>query len=98
MCGIAGILDPENRPEIEDLRRMLGAIAHRGPDDDGMTRLGPIAFGIRRLSILDPTPRGHQPMSTSEGRTSIVFNGEIYNFLELASELENHGFQFKTRT
>jgi asparagine synthase (glutamine-hydrolysing) len=77
---------------------MLACIAHRGPDDFGEFESGPLAMGMRRLSILDPTAAGHQPMTSSDGRYTIVHNGEIYNFLELADELESDGIRFVTRT
>lgn len=77
---------------------MLAAIRHRGPDDQGEEALGPLAIGMRRLSILDPTPAGRQPMSSPDGRYVIVHNGEIYNFQELAAELETAGCRFSTAT
>ena len=75
---------------------MLVALRHRGPDDEGVEVLGTLAMGMRRLSILDPTPAGHQPMASADGRAWIVFNGEIYNFQELARELETAGCRFES--
>jgi asparagine synthase (glutamine-hydrolysing) len=99
MCGIAGLLAPVGQePDSAQLRKMLSAIRHRGPDDQGEAALGPLALGMRRLSILDPTPAGHQPMTSSDGRYTLVHNGEIYNFQELAAELEAAGCRFSTAT
>ncbi|MBA2253918.1 MAG: asparagine synthase (glutamine-hydrolyzing) [Chloroflexi bacterium] len=94
MCGIAGVLDRSGSASSADLARMLAALRHRGPDDEGMASFGPLSMGMRRLSILDPTPAGHQPMASEDGRSWIVFNGEIYNFEELARELEAAGCSF----
>ena len=99
MCGIAGIVATgAERPAIAAVDRMLGALAHRGPDDQGCVALGAACIGMRRLSILDLGPRGHQPMSSADGRYTIVHNGEIYNFLELADELRALGRRFTTTT
>ena len=99
MCGIAGFISLNNRGAGlgESLRRMTDALTHRGPDDEGQW-LDPevgIALGHRRLSILDLSPEGHQPMHSESERYQLSFNGEIYNFRELRRELEtlNHGFR-----
>jgi len=76
--------------------RMTEIIAHRGPDDSGRYFAGSVGFGFRRLSILDLSPTGHQPMTTPDGQVTIVFNGEIYNYAELRSELEGLGHTFKS--
>lgn len=76
---------------------MAGSMRHRGPDDEGYYRNGPLGFGFRRLSIID-LAGGHQPMSDQEETTWVVFNGEIYNFQELRSELESYGHVFRTRS
>ena len=99
MCGIAGYWTPGGlRPDAEArLVAMTAPIAHRGPDDSG-TWLDPeagIALGHRRLSILDLSPEGHQPMRSVSGRYVMVFNGEIYNFVALRQELEAKGFRFR---
>ncbi|MGE5892873.1 MAG: asparagine synthase (glutamine-hydrolyzing) [bacterium] len=94
MCGIAGFVDISKKIPKEDLttvaRKMTDALVHRGPDDCGAwvdEKVG-IALGHRRLSIIDLSPQGHQPMVSSSGRYVIVFNGEIYNFQELRKELD----------
>ncbi len=97
MCGICGAVSVDGAPAPQDaVRRMRAALAHRGPDDEGEFAGGGAAFGFRRLSILD-LERGHQPMSSDDGRLTIVFNGEIYNHPELRRELEAAGAKFKTR-
>ena len=97
MCGIAGILDLDGGPvNAGPLERMIGALAHRGPDGSGIHVSGRIGLGHRRLSILDPTEAGAQPMH--RGRTSLVHNGEVYNYLELADELRGCGETIVTGT
>ena len=96
MCGFAGFLSnqPGGLGGLEAVSiQMANAIAHRGPDDSGAwadARAG-IALGFRRLSIIDLSPAGHQPMASSGGRFVIAFNGEIYNHLELRAELQAAG-------
>lgn len=95
MCGIAGILHLDEAPASAQLtKRMIDAIAHRGPDGEGVFTDGSFALGHRRLAIIDLSPAGHQPMATRDGRYVIAFNGEIYNFRELRVELEALGRQF----
>jgi asparagine synthase (glutamine-hydrolysing) len=100
MCGLAGLFSSEALSEAE-LRaaaaRMAGAIVHRGPDDAGTwcTATHGVAFGFRRLSIIDLSPLGHQPMASRSGRFTLMFNGEIYNFPDLRRELEGHGARFR---
>ncbi len=98
MCGIAGSFDliGGREPETELVSQMTDALAHRGPDDAGMLVAPPVVLGHRRLSILDLSSGGHQPMSSPDGRYWITFNGEIYNFKELAAELEELGDEFQT--
>ena len=98
MCGIAGVLG--NLHGV-DKAAMLAALAHRGPDDEGQELLShspgeEVWFGHRRLSILDLSSGGHQPMASPEGRYRVVFNGEIYNFRELRTELEAAGRTFRS--
>jgi asparagine synthase (glutamine-hydrolysing) len=97
MCGIAGLVSlTDHRPDPALVGRMLERLVHRGPDDEGHVALETAVLGMRRLSILDPTPAGHQPMTSRDGRYTIVYNGEIYNFLELADELTPLGYTFST--
>ena len=100
MCGIAGELhfDASRPVSPEAVLRMTRALAHRGPDDEGLFVRGPVGLGHRRLSILDLSSAGHQPMSNEDGSIWLVFNGEIYNFLELRDELERDGVTFRSRT
>lgn len=98
MCGIAGYLSTSGRelgPEV--LRDMLQAIVHRGPDEDGRLEDGPLAMGMRRLSIIDLAD-GTQPIFDESGRYGIVFNGEIYNYRELREQLLARGHQLKTHS
>ena len=97
MCGICGFYDPRGaRPEGEALlRRMNAAQKHRGPDDEGIWLEGPVGLGHVRLSILDLSSAGHQPMHYGE-RYIIVYNGEIYNYIELREELMRAGYEFCT--
>ena len=99
MCGICGQIRLDGR-EVDGalLESMCDVLRHRGPDDGGMWRNGPAALGHRRLSIIDLSPDGHQPMSNEDGSVWIVFNGEIYNFPELRSVLESHGHVFRSKT
>lgn len=95
MCGIAGIISDDAASSIKG---MTDAIAHRGPDDEGIFIENNVAFGHRRLSILDLTDNGHQPMISSDGRFVLIFNGEIYNFPEIKERLIKKGIQFSTRS
>jgi asparagine synthase (glutamine-hydrolysing) len=99
MCGICGQFNfATDRPvDAAAVHAMARAIAHRGPDDEGYFIDGPIGLGFRRLSIIDLSG-GHQPMSDAEGTIQVVFNGEIYNFQELRTELEASGHVFRTRS
>lgn len=99
MCGIVGFLNLDNSPAAADIiQQMNDLISHRGPDGDEIWCQGPIALGHRRLAIIDLSANGRQPMTTHDGRYVITYNGEIYNFRELRSELEVCGVEFKTRT
>lgn len=99
MCGICGQYNFKDQTpvQLDDIKRMTGSLVHRGPDDEGVYLSGPIGLGFRRLSIID-LGGGHQPMSDREESVWVVFNGEIYNFLELRSELESCGHVFRTRS
>jgi asparagine synthase (glutamine-hydrolysing) len=101
MCGIAGIVDFQgNVVESAEISRLTSLLAHRGPNGAGtwFSADRDVAFGHRRLAIIDPGAGGYQPMLSADGRHVIVFNGEIYNFLELRRELEAHGAIFRTQS
>jgi asparagine synthase (glutamine-hydrolysing) len=99
MCGITGIVELDGGPVNSSVvHRMTRVLAHRGPDDEGMEVLPGVGFGHRRLSILDLSACGHQPMSTADGSLWIVYNGEIYNFRALKRELQQLGHVFRTET
>jgi asparagine synthase (glutamine-hydrolysing) len=99
MCGITGFIDA-HVSGVSELRSrvqlMADQLVHRGPDDSGawVDAAAGLAFGFRRLAILDLTPAGHQPMVSASGRFVIVFNGEVYNFASLREELERKGHGF----
>ncbi len=97
MCGIAGILGlekPAGAGQMPVLGRMLDVMRHRGPDDRGQEDLDGALLGHLRLSILDLSPRGHQPMFSPDGRLALIYNGEVYNYLELRQELMSLGESF----
>jgi asparagine synthase (glutamine-hydrolysing) len=100
MCGISGIWERKGGSR-QDLERRVSAmtqtLSHRGPDDSGIWLSEPagIAFGQRRLAIIDLSPMGHQPMVSASGQYTVTFNGEIYNFRELRAELERCGVRFR---
>src|SRR5262249_34268288 len=98
MCGIAGCLALafEADPDQAWLTRALDRISHRGPDDDGVYTDPDVALGFPRLSILDLSLAGHQPMRSADGRYWIVFNGEIYNYVELGAELREQGITLRS--
>src|SRR5471032_2659109 len=100
MCGICGTLerDPNRPADPHRLRRMASRLAHRGPDDEAFHVDGPLGLGHRRLSIIDLSDAGRQPMATADGRFWIVLNGEIYNYRELRLEFEARGHQFHSHT
>lgn len=99
MCGISGIIhldrSPVPEPQIWD---MIKAMKHRGPNDNGTFFEDGIGFGFVRLSIIDLTPAGHQPMFSHDERYVMIFNGEIFNYVELREELKSKGHVFKTST
>ena len=99
MCGLAGILHLDGGPVGSDLiRRMADALAHRGPDGEGTLVDGPVGLGHRRLSIIDLTDAGRQPMTGEDGQVAVIHNGEIYNFQQLRLELQGRGHRFHSRT
>ncbi len=94
MCGICGF----NWDEKDLIRKMSDSMSHRGPDDKGTFSDKNMSLGHRRLSILDLSKKGHQPMINKEGTICIVFNGEIYNFLDIRKELEKEGVRFNSNS
>jgi asparagine synthase (glutamine-hydrolysing) len=99
MCGICGIINFNGSPVTESgLKSMMGIMKHRGPDDEGIFIENNAGLGFVRLSILDLSPAGHQPMISSNNRYVLVFNGEIFNYIELREELVRKGFVFQSNT
>ncbi len=98
MCGITGILALDGSPASREVvEKMNGTIAHRGPDGQGIFMDGPVGLGHRRLSIID-LETGRQPMQSANGQATLVFNGEIYNYPTLRSELAQKGYPFQTHS
>jgi asparagine synthase (glutamine-hydrolysing) len=100
MCGICGIV---GQADDQLIKNMLARIAHRGPDDEGTYIAAAangerVGLGHRRLSIIDLSPAGHEPMSDAQGEIWLTYNGEIYNFKELRKELEKCGYRFKSES
>ena len=99
MCGIAGIVRFDKKPVKKDeVLKMMRVIKHRGPDDEGVYVDGAVGLGHVRLSILDLSAAGHQPMTDETGRYTIIQNGEAYNYIELREELVAKGYTFRTQT
>ena len=105
MCGIAGFVNLDGAPaDARVLGTMTDMIRHRGPDDRGtlcMSLRGGVpdsALGFHRLTIVDPSARGHQPMTSPDGSTALVFNGEIYDAFGYKAELERDGYRFRSGT
>src|ERR1700694_4507198 len=99
MCGIAGMVQthPDGAVDTALIHAMCEAIVYRGPDDEGIFVKDGVGMGMRRLSIID-LAGGHQPVFNGDRSVWVVFNGEIYNFLELRQELEARGHHFSTHT
>lgn len=95
MCGIAGIF---YKPDATSIREMVAAMSHRGPDDSGLYLDDRVALAQARLSIIDTSSGGHQPMPSSNGLIQIVYNGEVYNYRSERSLLESRGYSFKTES
>jgi asparagine synthase (glutamine-hydrolysing) len=96
MCGIVGIVRFDGRPvRPEEIASMMSSIRHRGPDDEGLLVEDGVGIGMRRLSIVDLSPLGHQPLFNEDGRVAVVFNGEIYNHRDVRSRLEADGHRFR---
>ncbi len=100
MCGICGKLYFDSARQVDSslISSMSSVLQHRGPDDHGIYVAGPVGLGHQRLSIIDTSAAGHQPMSNEDGSVWIVFNGEIYNFAELRGELKKKGHHFASHT
>lgn len=99
MCGIAGILQLDgSSPSRDILEKMTRTLSHRGPDGEGFYLQGPIGLGHRRLSIIDLSDAGHQPMCNEDGSIWIIFNGEIYNFIQIRTVLISRGHVFTSDT
>src|SRR5262245_12444860 len=105
MCGIAGFVNLDGAPaDARVLAAMTDTIRHRGPDDRGTLRLSlrggipDTALGFHRLKILDLSARGHQPMTSLDGSTALLFNGEIHDAFDYRAELERGGYRFRTAT
>src|SRR5829696_8004422 len=102
MCRIAGVISSQH--SMDDLQQKVRAMCevqkHGGPDDEGVHADTdfPLVFGHRRLSLIDLSPGGHQPMKYSDDQLVITFNGEIYNYLELKHDLKSLGYVFKTNS
>ena len=103
MCGITGVYaysSTARAVDHDELVRMRDHMAARGPDGSGdwYSSDGRVGFGHRRLSIIDLSPRGAQPMQTADGRVVVTFNGEIYNYRALRSKLEAKGYVFQSNS
>ena len=99
MCGISGIVNFSQEPVNEiPIRAMMRCMKHRGPDDEGVFLEGQIGLGFVRLSIIDLSTAGHQPMYSADRRYVLLFNGEIFNYIELREELKKAGYVFRTQT
>ena len=99
MCGLAGLINLNGEPVSPViLKKMTDAVAHRGPDGEGHWIEGNVGLGHRRLAIIDLSPAGHQPMISVDHRWVLVYNGEIYNYRELRTELEAKGIWFRSQT
>ena len=99
MCGIVGVVRGDGAPVAPAMIvAMRDSLTHRGPDDAGLHVAGAIGLGARRLAVIDLTAAGHQPMVSHDGNLWIVFNGEIYNHVELAAELRAAGDRFVSRS
>src|SRR5215469_6881227 len=102
MCGVAGFVlmrrtAPLNQLEVR-LWAMIATLRHRGPDDEGVWTDGRAGLAHARLSVIDPSPAGHQPMASADETAWITYNGEIYNFAEIRQELGARGYPFRGRS
>ena len=97
MCGIIGSIRTKGALDEKRLADARDLMSHRGPDDAGLSIDGDVGFGFRCLAILDLSQAGHQPMKSDDGRVTLVFNGEIYNFRELAIGVNCFGRSLSSR-
>jgi asparagine synthase (glutamine-hydrolysing) len=97
MCGIAGFIGADGKNGLVIVHSMMEALKRRGPDSGGVESWPGAVLGHRRLAIIDLSPLGHQPMLSDDGQVGVVFNGCIYNFLDLRQELESSGHHFRSR-
>src|SRR5258705_84825 len=102
MCGISGFLIAGETPPARELEArlwaMIATLRHRGPDDEGVWSDSRAGLAHARLSIIDLSPAGHQPMASADATVWISYNGEIYNFAEIRQDLEALGYRFRSRT
>ena len=100
MCGICGKIYHTADKKVDEalVKRMSSVLNHRGPDDEGVYVKNNVGLAHKRLSIIDLTPAGHQPMSNEDGTIWVVFNGEIYNYLQLRDTLQAKGHKFSSHT
>src|SRR5438093_1887599 len=98
MCGIAGLIDFENAPERDVLKAMEASLVHRGPDEGSIWCDTVCGLVHRRLRVIDLSCAASQPMANEDGQLQVVFNGEIYNFRELRTELEELGHNFRSKS
>jgi len=98
MCGICGIVEPGGGVDEKAILAMMKIMKHRGPDDEDHLVGDELGLGHVRLSIIDLSPKGRQPMPNDDKNLWIVYNGEIYNYIELRTELETHGFKFSSNS
>ena len=97
MCGISGIISKKNPLDKKNIIRMNGMISHRGPDQSGYLEYKNVLLGHVRLSVIDRSDNGRQPMS-NDGRFWIIFNGEVYNYLEIKDQLIQKNYKFYSKT
>src|SRR5580700_11293167 len=98
MCGISGILSFSEKIEADSIHKMIATLHHRGPDGEGIwiDEKSLVGFGHNRLSIIDLSDSGKQPMHYANSRYTITYNGEIYNYQEIKTELISKGYQFQS--
>src|SRR5581483_8191106 len=97
MCGIAGIFDLNRSPRLDEVKPMVDILSHRGPDADGFLVQGPVAMGMRRLSIID-LAGGDQPIFNEDRSIAVIMNGELFNYVELREWLISKGHRFSTKS